>query len=975
MSFPGGRRDSADPHAPAPALALAPVHPNNDHDQDNEQDQTANEYIQQALESRSHTEPATTSIPQSIRDTINLNDVALTPQHLENGSINIYGHDSRDERQSPENVSLSPSGRVPVPLPRSKSKLQVSFDELRSLTDPHQQQTPAPAPTKHSLFHWHDTAPAEDNDKERERDGSLLAKLHSLGKTRNSSLEKTERTNISAEAMPHSATAGAAPVMATSAAPSQVQATQPERHCIICQKKISPQPVTSTPSTLPFLHHLKENPSIAHMIEAHKNYTYSQADSQRMGRLEDELCANCRNLYVVDPGPERILMSGETPIVVVVDPTGASSGLGLGLGLGPGPAPGLGPGSSSNPDPTAGGTAATASSHHHPHYHDHLHRSHTHTKTKSRHQSRSRLQSSEIIPESALGVCSDNEDASAMQTKPSTRSNYEYSSGVGILSPTQSAPALQQQTFIPTTVIAASATNAPEPNVPKSPVQSSVEGFETEPAKEAHIQQPSAGQPNQQQAQHSISTEIQNNSTEAKDMEPTLVGGESSSTTSTTSTTDEDEFDHDEHNTHRGYRRAPNAANQLTAEADMEFKQLVHPAKQFIIQLHIGHSGPMLGISSLAVLWAVIIPNFEWINPPPEIYYTLWFIAATLLVVFTFAYIVRSIVFYPGLIADISDYRRANFFAAPIITLANLLLVVPQFFHASHLALVVCFYILLSLQTILSLYIYGEWVFGDNQLFMHIHPLYQMAVVGYFQVASLGAFIGEGEAAFFAVSVGTLFWFLVFFTMLQRLASRYRNNMSLLGPTMFLFLAPPAAASLACKRLGDIIPGAQNEFYLASQFFFYVDLFIYLLLLRLIHTFWSNKFDMSWWAYVFPMCTSASAAVVFSFERSSFWDVVASVLIFVGTTSCLTISAFTIYFLIVRRIPNDEESRLLCYKLTLKKIEEEKRATEIASATTAENTQATEAVSGDSAATNVTIETEGPDKAASESVQGQQAST
>ncbi|KAA8497728.1 S-type anion channel SLAH3 [Porphyridium purpureum] len=344
--------------------------------------------------------------------------------------------------------------------------------------------------------------------------------------------------------------------------------------------------------------------------------------------------------------------------------------------------------------------------------------------------------------------------------------------------------------------------------------------------------------------------------------------------------------------------------------------------KTLLVQSHVGHFGPALGWSALTSLWKTLSTGFAWLNPPAQISEVMWFVTAILLVGFSAMYIARIVTFPAGFRSDLKDYRRVNFFAAPLIATTNLLLTVPQFMHADKTALRVMFYLCVTYQTLLSLFIYGEWLFGATNMFAHVHPLYQMAVIGYFVLATLGSRLGELSAAMFCFSVGLLFLAVVFFTLFQRLAERYIHHAQLVGPTMFLFLAPPGAAAVATWSIvishGEEPSSSGSYFF--GDFFFYTDVFIYMLLLRLLPQFWTNKFTIVWWAYVFPMLTASIAATHFAIKEDSiFWNIVAIVMVVFGTLACLIISTVTVYFILKRCIPDDEESVAVCKAVQVKK--------------------------------------------------------
>jgi len=351
-----------------------------------------------------------------------------------------------------------------------------------------------------------------------------------------------------------------------------------------------------------------------------------------------------------------------------------------------------------------------------------------------------------------------------------------------------------------------------------------------------------------------------------------------------------------------------------TFESNEEAFQKLPWRIRAIVQFNINHFGPALGFSAVTRVCNALGFDFGLFTIPDWIWIVLWFVTSVLLALSFILYILRIIIFPQGVLLDFRDNTRVNFFAAPLIVMVNLLVKIPTFFRPNQTAITVFFYVLFIYQLLLSLYIYGEWLFGRRNILGQVHPLYNMAIIGYLVLVILGAQSDQRDAAVFCQSVGLLFWLLIFFALFQRLASSKHgaHTRQHPGPMMFLFVAPLGAAALSSYAMSMLATtSAASAFYMGlSEFFIMIDSFVYLLLLRLLPTFWTNTFTMTMWAYVFPLSTASTAMIGYSIQQQMvFWDVIAVIQTLVAVLACTLVACFTVYFTVKGKIPQCVESR------------------------------------------------------------------
>ena len=83
-----------------------------------------------------------------------------------------------------------------------------------------------------------------------------------------------------------------------------------------------------------------------------------------------------------------------------------------------------------------------------------------------------------------------------------------------------------------------------------------------------------------------------------------------------------------------------------------------------------------------------------------------------------------------------------------------------------------------------------------------------------------------------------------------------------LNPIYFLFIAPPAAASIAWSRLS-------GDFDVVAKSFFFTSGFLYVLIAIFNVNFLRNApFNMAWWAYTFPCKFSSEVIVMRQIEQA-----------------------------------------------------------------------------------------------------------
>lgn len=353
--------------------------------------------------------------------------------------------------------------------------------------------------------------------------------------------------------------------------------------------------------------------------------------------------------------------------------------------------------------------------------------------------------------------------------------------------------------------------------------------------------------------------------------------------------------------------------------------------RRWVVQWDISHNAVALAFFAFTAMWQTANLHFGMVSVPSPVWYTLYFTSCLILALCASLYILRTIIFPPAIVADFNHPRLINFFFLPVMIGALCVITTPPFLR-SRTQFLVGFYLLGAYQLSLGLYLFGEWLFGANPP-AFIHPLVFMQTIGYFLLCNIGATIFLVDQAFALFSVGCLFWLLVFITNFQHLSPALDKRSERPQPTFFLFIAPPAQAALAFVVLlkseskvqamlesNQALPPLLDirdamQWPKISQSFLYIDLFLYLLMFRIFPTFWTQKFSVSWWAYIFPLSAAATSTIWrYKALDSMFWGVLSALLGVIAIIAMVVVSCFTIWSLATGRTPNNPTCETAYYR-------------------------------------------------------------
>lgn len=351
--------------------------------------------------------------------------------------------------------------------------------------------------------------------------------------------------------------------------------------------------------------------------------------------------------------------------------------------------------------------------------------------------------------------------------------------------------------------------------------------------------------------------------------------------------------------------------------------ELIPSWRRWIVQWDVSHNAIPLAFFAFTAMWQTASANLGTVGAFAKTIYLILFYTSCIIFTITFSIFIARIIIYPASLAsDFHHPRLMNFFFMPVIIGCLFVLTLPVCAARSVTGYEISFYILAAYQLTLALYMYGEWLFGAHPT-NFIHPLVFMQTIGYFLTANIGARAHLVEQATAMLYIGVLFWLLVFITNFQHVALALDKQREKPAPTFFLFIAPPAQAALSFVVLETANVAAQgtldtsqllpvtsiDKFPQFGQAFLYIDLFLYCLMFRLFPTFWTSKFNVSCWAYIFPL-SAASSAIIWKYVSTGdgFWEILAIICGIIACIAMVIVFVFTIRSIAIGKTPSNPSS-------------------------------------------------------------------
>ncbi|CAN8072281.1 unnamed protein product [Agarophyton chilense] len=338
--------------------------------------------------------------------------------------------------------------------------------------------------------------------------------------------------------------------------------------------------------------------------------------------------------------------------------------------------------------------------------------------------------------------------------------------------------------------------------------------------------------------------------------------------------------------------------------------------RQKVVQFDMAHNS--IALAFYAVTATLRLSSR--VGSPQRVADVFFGISAAVLAICTTLTLVRSYIFPAAFVQDFHNPRLINFFYLPPI-IATLTLTSLPLAVRFYVPMAVVFYTSAVYQVGLSLFLYGNWLYKVS-LSNTIYPLIFMQTVGYFLLSIVASQLVLPELSFFFLTTAILFWLLIFVTLFQQSPVTLAKTNENPSPIFFLFLAPTAQATiatlflLAARTVPDdfpartLLPTERLPWSVGAELAHYVNLFLYLLMLRLIPLWINRPFSVVWWAYVFPLA-GATGAILLRYEkvRSPFWLVMTVISGSLTAIAMTVVTFYTVRGLLKGTFPDNKKNR------------------------------------------------------------------
>ncbi|KAK4366702.1 hypothetical protein RND71_014582 [Anisodus tanguticus] len=248
---------------------------------------------------------------------------------------------------------------------------------------------------------------------------------------------------------------------------------------------------------------------------------------------------------------------------------------------------------------------------------------------------------------------------------------------------------------------------------------------------------------------------------------------------------------------------------------------------------------------------------------PSTTFILLWSLALFSLVSLSLLYLLRVLFHFDMVKSEFLHHVGVNYLFAPWISWLVLLQATP-FFKPKEVYFLVLWWIFVVPIVVLDIKIYGQWITKGKRFLSGVaNPTSQLSVIANLVGARAAAQMGWNECALFLFAIGMSHYLVLFVTLYQRLPGS-SSIPAMLRPVFFLFLATPSMASLAWDSI-------YGKFDTSSKMLFFLSLFLFLSLISRPALFKRSmrKFNISWWAYSFPLTVMAIASTKYAQEMKN----------------------------------------------------------------------------------------------------------
>ncbi|XP_047339830.1 S-type anion channel SLAH4-like [Impatiens glandulifera] len=317
-------------------------------------------------------------------------------------------------------------------------------------------------------------------------------------------------------------------------------------------------------------------------------------------------------------------------------------------------------------------------------------------------------------------------------------------------------------------------------------------------------------------------------------------------------------------------------------------------ASAILTKFHAGYFRISLSLSSQALLWKTLAKqsrtthDYDWLIH--KLIIILWSLSLLILTTLSILYVLKCVFKFKVVKHEFMHHVGVNYLFAPWISWLLLLQSSPLFApETSNLYTALSWVFVIPILA-LDVKIYGQWFTKGKRLLSSVaNPSSQMTVIGNLVGAWTAGKMDWKESAMFMFSVGMVHYLVLFVTLYQRLSGS-KTFPAMLRPVFFLFFAAPSLASLAWNSI-------VGKFDNSSKMMFYLSLFLFIGLVSRPAIFMKSmkKFDVTWWAYSFPLTVLAIAASEYAQEvKSAPAHLLMSILFIISLSASVLLLIFTV---------------------------------------------------------------------------------
>ncbi len=285
----------------------------------------------------------------------------------------------------------------------------------------------------------------------------------------------------------------------------------------------------------------------------------------------------------------------------------------------------------------------------------------------------------------------------------------------------------------------------------------------------------------------------------------------------------------------------------------------------------------IMGLGGLTIAWR---KAEELLALPFSVSPWLLGLSTGLLVLLAALYATKVLRYRPAAASEWSHPVKMNF--VPTISIALILLSIA-WLPVSTLYSKLLWLLGSGLHLALTLYVMTQWMHHSKLEITHINPAWFIPVVGNILVPIAGMAHAPAQVSWFFFSIGLIFWPPLLTIILYRVIF-HGSLPERLMPTLFILIAPPAAGYLAYVSL----TGAADPI---AHVLYHTGLFFTLLLFAQGGWFLRLKFNLSWWAYSFPLA-AITIATLDMFQQTGITAFIRLASILLGVTTVVIAGLF-----------------------------------------------------------------------------------